>query len=305
MSKLGGLSGKATLIKKITDASLFPPLVIDSGNLLFKRSGNARRNQAEMSTAETIMKSYSKMGYDAVAVSSSDLTAGMEFFTHSAEAGFPWLSANITDLSGKALFKASILKDIGKITVDVIGITGQGSLSDKRMVINDWKEPLRRHLQSLGPEVDMVVLLSNLSTDENSSIEKLFPEIDLIITADRKRGNLSPYISGNCLITQTQARGKYLGQISIEFNKSGRWYSDNRGKTVALEGRIGSIDTQIRQLEKRGDKEGIHSGRIGQLVAAQKDLERQLVVERSRVKCSPGEIVNRFKANFIPVKPVH
>jgi len=59
------------------------------------------------------------MGYDAVAVSGSDLAADVMFFENSVKINFPWISANIFDTSGKLLFKPFIIKKIG---IDRAGI---------------------------------------------------------------------------------------------------------------------------------------------------------------------------------------
>ena len=243
------------------------------------------------------------MGYDAVAVSAIDLTAGKEFFDSSAEDHYPWISANIFDSNGKALFKPYIVKKIGGITVAVVGITGPGSQSSQWAVITDWQESLHRQLQDLDSQADMVVLLSNLPSPDIRSIVQLFPQIDLIISADRKRGNLSPYISGNSVISQTQARGKYLGQLSIEFQKSGRWYSDNSRNIEALEDRIKSVNNQINRYQKKSDKQRNTAGRAEKLTSVKKDLEQQLAAEKSSRMDFPDQTANRFKANFIPVKP--
>jgi len=305
LNKLGGLSGKAALIRKIAVASTLPPLVVDSGNLLFKRKGNLARSRAEISNAETITQSYSAMGYDAVAVSSNDLTAGGEFFNKSAESDFPWISANIFDTSGNILFKPYILKDIGEITVGVVAITAQGNYSNEWAVIKEWQDPLRRQLQELSSRADMVILLSSLSSPDNRSIGQLFPQIDLIITADRRRGNLPPYISGNCLISQTQARGKYLGQLSIDFQQSGRWYSDNSKKIAAIEGRIKSVNSQIGRLQKKSNNQTDPADRLKKLTSAKEDLEHQLAAQKSSRIYSSSDILNTFKANFIPIKLDH
>ncbi|MBW1636616.1 MAG: hypothetical protein JRJ68_10120 [Deltaproteobacteria bacterium] len=256
-----------------------------------------------MTVAKTIIQSYSAMGYDAIAVSASDLTAGKDFFESSAENHYPWTSVNIFDSSGKALFKPYIVKDIGGLTVGVVGITGQSSQNSQWAVIKDWQGPLRRQLQDLESLADIVVLLSNLPSSDIHSIVQLFPQIDLIITADRKRGNLSPSISGNSLISQTGARGKYLGQLSIKFRKSGRWYSDNSRKIEVIEDRIKSVDNQIGKLQKQNDKQGNTAGRIKKLITVKSDLEQNLATEKSSRINSSNQITNSFKANFIPIRP--
>ncbi len=176
-----------------------------------------------MLTAETIQRAYAVMGYDAVAVSANDLSAGKIFFENSKEIEFPWISANIYDTAGKLLFKPFILKQIGETNIGVIGLSGPDKHENDKIVIRNWEEPLRLQLQSLVSRTDMIVLLTNLPSPQNNTIAETFPEVDLIFTADKNRRNLPPYIAGNALITQTQSRGKYLGKLLMQYHPGGKW----------------------------------------------------------------------------------
>lgn len=260
-----------------------------------------------MYTAETIMKSYLTIGYDAVAVSSNDLSAGKQFFEKSAEFNFPWVSANIFDTSGNLLFKPSILKEIGGITIGIIGLTGRGDYSNEQAVIGDWEKPLAVELQYLAPKSDMVILLSNLPFAENGIITQSFPEVNLIITADKKRGNLAPQLSHNTLITQSQSRGKYLGRLFIKYQPSGKWSYDNSKTLKILDNRIKSVERQIIQLEKRKSQstQTNFTARFDKLTSIKRDLENQQEIETANLKQreSTNERMNTFKADFIPIRP--
>ncbi len=231
---MGGLSGKAFQIEKSKEKSALPHLIVDAGNLLFKRKTRQPKTPTEMLTAETIQQAYGAMGYDAVAVSESDFAAGTAFLKNSEKTDLTWISANLFDTTGKLLFEPFIVKKIGKITVGVIGLTGPGQYQNEKIVIGDWREPLRQQLQDLNPRTDMLILLSNFPSTQNKLIAKSFPELNLIFTADKNRGNTAPYIEGNVLITQSQNKGKYLGKLSVQYAPEGRW----------------SNDTQLQQLVK-------------------------------------------------------
>ncbi len=163
------------------------------------------------------------MGYDAVAVSKSDIDAGTIFFESLKKINFPWISANIFDISGELLFKPFVIKKIDEIRVGVIGLTGPGRYKNDTIMISDWEGPLRTQLRDLMSRTDMIILLSNLPSSQNSIIAEAFPELDLIITANKRRGKSPPSISGNTLIIQTKERGKYLGKLSMEFHSKGKW----------------------------------------------------------------------------------
>lgn len=175
------------------------------------------------------------MGYDAVAVSANDLAAGKMLFENSEKIKFPWISSNIFDTNGKLRFQPFIIKNIGETRIGIIGLTGSGRPEYDSIVINDWEKPLRLQLKDLISKTDMIVLLSTLSSAQNSVIVEAFPEVDLIFTANKNQGNLPPYIAGNALITQTQSRGKYLGKLSLQYDPDRRWSGDtqlNQPQTV-------------------------------------------------------------------------
>jgi len=115
-----------------------PHLIVDSGNLLFKRKTPQSKTTAEILTAEAIQHAYKTMGYDAIAVSINDINAGDIFFTNSKKINFPWVSANIFDISGKLLFKPFVIKRIGEIRVGVVGLTESGKYKNDRIMIRDW-----------------------------------------------------------------------------------------------------------------------------------------------------------------------
>jgi len=260
-----------------------------------------------MYTADTIMKSYLTIGYDAVAVSSNDLTAGEQFFEKSAGFKFPWISANIFDTSGNLLFKPSTLKEIGGITIGIIGLTGKGNYSNEQIVIGDWQKPLAVELQYLAPKSDMVILLSNLPFSENDKITQSFPEVDLIITADKRRGNLAPQLSGNALITQSQSRGKYLGRLFIKYGQSGKWSYDSSNTLKILDNRIKSVERQIVQLEKKKSHstQSNFTAKFDKLTSIKRDLEKKQEMETANLKQreSTNKGMNTFKSDFIPIRP--
>ena len=245
---------------------------MDSGNLLFKRRTTQSKTKPEMLTAETIQQAFNSMGYDAVAVSESDLAAGMLLFENSEKIKFPWISANIFDASGKLLFKPFIIKKIGEIRVGIIGLTGSGTPGKGSIIINGWAESLRLQLRDLISRTDMIVLLSNLTLSQNSAVVKAFPEVDLILTADKSRGNQPAHIAGNALMAQTQSRGKYLGKLSLQYHPEKKWSGDtqfkpsptqplmgNNFKTnlIALKPRTGQsqvINIMVRKLKKEINK---------------------------------------------------
>jgi len=283
-------------------------LVVDSGNLLFKPSGSQQKSKKDTLTATTIMRSYLEMGYDAVAISSHDLKAGMSFFSQSQGMGFPWVSVNVFDTSGKHLFKPHIIKTIGKIRIGIIGLTANIQHSDKNIIINDWQESLQSEIDKISNTTDLIILLSELALSQNKVISQKHPEIDIIISAEKSRGNLSPQIVGNALITQTHDRGRYLGKLSLSYHHEGEWRVNNRQQMQkSLKNRINSVEWQLKQLHKRQSQsqQEKYTKKIAELEKFKNGLEQKLTNEISdatKTNKKPATI-NTFKTDFIAIKP--
>lgn len=255
---MGGLSKKIFQINHLSDNSSESRLLLDSGNLLFKRSTIDTGVNQEKLTAEAIIDIYRTIKYDAVGVGPLDLSAGKEFIRRSNNAGFPWISTNVLDDSGKPVFKEWISKKLGDTRVIITALTGPPERSVEGIVIQPWKESLRDVLGRISKENDttFIILLSSLSSEENTSIARLFPNISLIIGADTNKMNISPHLVNNCLITQTEKQGKYQGLLEVIFGKQRIWGEDSAKMLADLQNKLGSINWQLKRIEKKAAKTG-------------------------------------------------
>lgn len=260
-----------------------------------------------MLTAEAIMNSYIKMGYDAVAVAGNDLTGGEQFIKQEGSFKFPWVSANVFDVSGKLIFKPYLLQEVSGLTIGIVGLTESGTYRNDNIIIRDWQEPLQLQIEAISGRTDMIIILSNLPFSDNVLIGKTHPEIDMIIAADKKRGNLIPQLSGNALMTQTVARGKYLGRLTIKFHPDGKWAADTRQATKFIQNKLNSVAWQINQLSKKQTQPGqkISTVKLTKLRAQKNELELQLHNEESNSgQTGNGHgITNNYKADFIAIRP--
>jgi len=188
-----------------------PALRLDAGNALFKKPMPAQPR--ELAVAAGMMDIYVAMGYDAVAVGVNDLVAGPDFLKKNAK--MPWLSANLIDDQGKNLFPASVTLKRGEMRVGVIGLTGAVPAGQTGLRAGDWRQPLAEAVKALRPECHLLVVLSNLSAADNAELVKNYPDIDLIVTADDRGGNVAPRPEQKPWIVQTMALGKTLGVLTM------------------------------------------------------------------------------------------
>jgi hypothetical protein len=203
-------------------------VLVDAGNLLFKKpllNSNGigdRSNTTALITAYGIVRAYRHMSYDAVAISSNDLSAGPEFFQQSNGASFPWVAANVTDKDAHLLFSPHIIKKSGGITIGIIGLTGANGSASEDFVISDWRHALRTEIALLEKNCHILLVLSNLNASENIEIQKDFSQIDIIVTANRRGKNIAPQVSHKKLLIESGGRGKYLGKLDISWQGPGK-----------------------------------------------------------------------------------
>lgn len=198
-----------------------PLLLVDAGNLLFKGE-EENKSPAALVAAHGIVRAYTQLAYDAVAVSPNDLSAGSDFFQASRAIGFPWISANIFDLDGRLLFRPAIIRKAGTLNVGIIGLTGKGQNDYPGTRIGDWRESLPEQIAELQATCDMLILLSNLPDDENLEIARDHSQLDIIVAASPTQpGNITPFMVGDSLLTQSAERGKYIGKLQLKWHPHG------------------------------------------------------------------------------------
>lgn len=213
------------------------------------------------------------MAYDAVGIASQDLAAGMEFFNQIAkQSKFPWLSANLVEKYNKQpIFAPSIIKKTGEITIGVIGITGPDAASlleeKDNAIILAWQEVLPNLVKDLALQCDLLVLLSNLTFSENQKIAETVPQIHLIIQSGTSPTNLPPQKINNTLIMQTEKQGKHLGELQINWHKSGIWGTDKVKTLQQKKSTQDSLSWRLKRYRKKGDPEKVFSSDPDKLTA--------------------------------------
>jgi 2',3'-cyclic-nucleotide 2'-phosphodiesterase (5'-nucleotidase family) len=210
---LGGLPKRALQINERSKEVGGSVLLVDSGNLLFKQADKA--NGKEQLTGAAIAQVFRQMNYDAVAVGPLDLAAGSDFLA--GEGALPWLSANLRDRNNKPLFPGETIVSRGGLAIGTIGLSGGIDPRDQRYQLIDWREILPNSLAKLQSSCDLLVVLSTLSGDDNRELLRLFPEVHVLLTADRQKGNVAPMLDHRTVTAQAANRGQYLGILDLSW----------------------------------------------------------------------------------------
>ena len=307
---MGGLSKKAYQLEKMQGSREIPGLILDGGNLLFKqqRLSPGLLQQAKI-TAAGIIDSYNIMNYAAVAVGTYDLAGGLSFLREqAARAEFTWLSANLVRKSDlKPLFPASLIRPVGSISVGVIGLTGLDGTNrfeeNEDAVLVSWQEVLPDIVADLAGKCDLLILLSNNTTEENQKIAESFPAIHIIIQSTPRPGNIVPELKNKSLIFQTGKQGKYLGWMSINWQESKTWGRAGAAKELATKKQeLDGINGRISRIERREKKEALPANKSYQNLLASRDrLLSEIVFLENELQDmkESGQTPSTFENHFI------
>jgi len=246
------------------------------------------------------MAIYTYMGYDAVAVGSYDLQAGISLLKETAVSGFPWLSANIVDLSGKPIFKPyKIIRKNGQ-SVGVIGLTGELTSLPEGTRMAGWDTVLPPLLRTLSASCDIVVVLSSLADSENRQIMDKNAEVNILFSADRRLGNVQPIVLKKTLTTQVLSQGKYIGRLDIDWQKDRAWLRDFNQEIATLQSQLSRINRRIQRTEILQRSSG--SQNAADPLLQQRELINQRLAALSseqKTAVAEGEVSNTFSHSFI------
>ncbi|MFC1561325.1 NAD(+) synthase [Candidatus Latescibacterota bacterium] len=218
----GGLSERVTLIKSLRQLEK-PFLLVDSGNMVSLFG-------AYDTKAADVMQLMNLMKYDAAGVGCHEMFHGVNSalkMTRVAE--FPLISATIAQTNdGAHVFNPYVITRIGKINTGIISVcdsTSQIRLGSPK--VNDYfflpkTDVLEHTLLEISPKCDFIIVLSQLSPDENKKILEHFPKIDLIIEGYGNEKYDPPIVIPQGIIVSPGSRGQFVGMITLEKSKTGK-----------------------------------------------------------------------------------
>lgn len=244
------------------------------------------------------------MIYDAVAISTADLSAGSDFFQRSTESAFPWVAANVFDNKANRAFSPHVIKMIGDLVIGIIGLTGTSQNAVEDFDITDWRQALQREITLLEKSCDILVVLSNLNSSENLEIQRDFKQVDIIVTADKNGKNIQPLVTPNSLLIQSGDRGKYLGKLDITWQGSSNWLDASSQSINQQKNRLRSIDNQLRQLERQQSLTGRDvTQKMARLQSSRQIISDQIIQKTADLAEQKIKPSNSFKSYFLPVIP--
>lgn len=212
---LGGLGRRATFVHAVRDTAQHL-LVLDAGDF-FGTQINYGKEKADLT-----MKSMKLMGYDALVPGEAEFSLGMDYFRERVrDLSLPAILANVYDAqTGKQLFPShKIVSFPGGLRVGLVGVIGEKIALPPQVDAGtiEIKSPLSRVravIETLRPEVDLIVILAHMGFTEARNLAMNQNGIDIIIFGHDGRPSRSTRIFNGAYLLQVPKEGKYIGIAS-------------------------------------------------------------------------------------------
>jgi hypothetical protein len=161
------------------------------------------------------------MGYDALGIGENEFNFGRDFLEDNInKSGLSSLSCNISSLNkikGTKSFKPYLIKEISGVKFGIIGVTGLSAMPKSGGL--NFSEPLEgvsiavKELKEKN--VDIIILLSNVSGNIESRLTKEIQGVDIIISGYRQTNSEPATKTGSTLILRPTWQGRRLDKLTL------------------------------------------------------------------------------------------
>lgn len=195
------------------------------------------------------------MNYNAIGVGDDDFSLGKEFLTRLAKSSsIPFLSSNVKDEeTKKLLFNRHLLMEVNGLKIGIFSLLspdvflGPSDPRKKGLVFEDPFKTAQQIVREIGPQVDLLILLSHLGYHKDVEMAQKIEGIHLIVGSHTGVDLVNPPIIKNTLIFQNSSRGMYARKLNISYiNKDAPFYNE---KTREVYQR--NLEKYQRQLETK------------------------------------------------------
>lgn len=219
----GGVARRAALVKQLRKG--YPQaLLLDSGNffaggLLDEYTQNT---QLDMQRTKVALKAMELMKYDAVAIGPDEFNFGSDFLRENInESKLAFLSSNIlaSGAAGGDKILPYIIKEASGARLGIIAVTNPIA-KQKAGGFNflDLKDALQRLISELKGKADIIVVLSNLSEEDNLSLASDIGSIDILIGGHSQKEARERKV-GSTLFLNSSWQGRKLGVLSLNLSE--------------------------------------------------------------------------------------
>lgn len=240
----GGMPRRVALMQKYRAEG--PVLVLDAGDSL------AEDLHGDAAGAKYILSALAATGVAAAAVGETDLYWGLEWLqTEAAEAGVPYLSANLRDANGEAPFPGRKLVEVAGNRVGIFAVLTTAKRLPEGLTIEDPSKTAEAEVRALRDEgAEFVIALVHGPMREVNQVATV-EGIDLAIAAHRG-GKTNAYPRGDAWVAFTGREGRSLLELRLDLRDEGKLMDESH--LDGLDERAAELERKIaagnRQLER-------------------------------------------------------
>tara|TARA_B100001996_G_scaffold18031_1_gene14835 strand:- start:4 stop:1119 length:1116 start_codon:yes stop_codon:yes gene_type:complete len=245
---LGGLARKAFFFKNMMSGK--EPLLVDAGNTFFSHgtiNPDGLKAEQKRYKARNFVDAIELIGYDVVNIGSNDFKLGKDFLLDiTSNSSINFISANLYDRStNKLLFKPYHTLEEDGVKIGFIGLsdaTRYESIINKNFISEG-----NRYIDMIAPEVDIIVLLIDLSLTNGINLSNAFPEADYVFLSGvtRRTEPRSKQAEDGPLVYSTGIQGKHLSIVDIRIKDLNKSIED----VSAPFSRLQEIDYRLKKLQ--------------------------------------------------------
>jgi len=191
--------------------------------------------------AHLILKSFNLMGYHAIGIGDDDLSLGKKFLIElSKTSNVAFLSSNVIDEdSRKPLFQRYLIREVNGLKVGIFSLLSQDVFlipSDPRkkgLIFRDPVETAQEMVRELGPQTDLIILLSHLGYPKDMELAQIISGIHIIVGGHTGNHLSNPPVIKNTIVLQTASQGKYAGRLDLTLlSIEASFYNENTKRSL-------------------------------------------------------------------------
>lgn len=240
------------------------PLVIDSGNALFRTYGGA--SDDDKKRASFVMATMGGLGTSVLAVGQRDLSAGPEFLIAEAKKANVQLVSTNLELEGKPAFPKSFIVERNGVKVALLSVTGLGPVPGVTGLMGTPPlAALQAELKKL-PAHELTIVLCTSGYEEAMALAgALDVSVDFVIQSGEFRGTVPPQKVKDTFLLASGQRGQAVGKLELSLGKTKGAFADlneaarDQELLTNLENQLKSVDERLKLAKDPEGKKALET----------------------------------------------
>lgn len=268
----GGMDRELNALNEIRKGKV-PTLFVDAGNMLANSDKKLTPDQ-KRAKAKAVMPMIEKLGLEAFAPGANDYALGIPFLKElAAKTAFPFVSTNVVDANGKSIFQNSLLIEKAGIKFGIMSVTAKNAFTEAGVQIQDPKAAVEAALPQLAKDADFIILLSQLGLQGDQDLAKQFPQVRLVVGADRSVAQNAPlWYKGQTLHVDGAEQGYMVNTLSVhlglpfkgfynlgEITQNKAWI-ESLEKSIADKKDVDVAQARLKELKENSSLEIYYGG---------------------------------------------